>query len=181
MTDQQIIEYLRTNRYQKAVNGLYEILSPVKKFILSNSGTKDDAKDIFQDALVVLYKNVQSKDFILTVPLKTYLLAIVKNLWRQELRRKNKMPVTTEQAEIPEIILDEEKDVDIATAAFNLLGEKCRQLLILFYFKKKTYKELASFLAFGDERTAKNQKYRCLQKAKENFRTLTTNSHAKQY
>jgi len=181
MTDQQIIEYLRNNRYQKAINGLYEILSPVKKYILANSGSKDDAKDIFQDALVVLYKNAQSENFTLTVPLKTYLLAIVKNLWRQELRRKNKTPMTTEPAEIPEIIINQEKDVDLAMAAFNLLGEKCKQLLILFYFEKKTYKELASFLAFGDERTAKNQKYRCLQKAKENFKTLTTNSHAKQY
>jgi RNA polymerase sigma factor (sigma-70 family) len=177
MTDKQIIEFLRNNKYQKAVNGLYDVLSAVKKYILSNNGTSDDAKDIFQDALVVLYKNVQSESFTLTVPLKTYLLAIVKNLWLQELRRRNKMPVASVQADIPDIIFNEDINFAIAQAAFNLLGEKCRQLLIMFYFKKKSYKELASFLAFGDERTAKNQKYRCLQKAKENFITLSTNSH----
>jgi RNA polymerase sigma factor (sigma-70 family) len=173
MTDKEIIEYLRNNRYQKAVNGLYDVLSSVRKYIHSNSGTTDDAKDIFQDALVVLYKNVQSQTFTLTVPLKTYLLAIVKNLWLQELRRRNKIPVTTEQADVPDMVLTDDKNFGIAKAAFNLLGEKCRQLLILFYFKKKTYRELASFLAFGDERTAKNQKYRCLQKAKENYLTLS--------
>ena len=173
MTDQQIIEHLRHNNYQKAVNGLYDVLSPAKKYIQSNNGSVDDAKDLFQDALVILYKNVQSEAFNLTVSLKTYLLAIVKNLWLQELRRRNKMPVVTQQPDLPEIILEEEKDIEMAKAAFNLLGEKCRQLLILFYFKKKTYRELASFLAFGDERTAKNQKYRCLQKAKENFLTLS--------
>ena len=173
MTDKEIIEYLRNNRYQKAVNGLYDVLSSVKKYIHSNSGTTDDAKDIFQDALVVLYKNVQSQTFTLTVPLKTYLLAIIKNLWLQELRRRNKIPVTTDQADVPDMVLNDDKNYDIAKAAFNLLGEKCRQLLILFYFKKKTYRELASFLAFGDERTAKNQKYRCLQKAKENYLTLS--------
>jgi len=173
MTDKEIIEYLRNNRYQKAVNGLYDVLSSVKKYIRSNSGTADDAKDIFQDALVVLYKNVQSQTFTLTVPLKTYLLAIIKNLWLQELRRRNKIPVTTDQADVPDMVLNDDKNFDIAKAAFNLLGEKCRQLLILFYFKKKTYRELASFLAFGDERTAKNQKYRCLQKAKENYLTLS--------
>jgi RNA polymerase sigma factor (sigma-70 family) len=179
MTDKQIIENLRNNKYQKAVNGLYEVLSPVKKYILSNSGTSDDAKDIFQDALVVLYKNVQSDNFTLTVPLKTYLLAIVKNLWLQELRRRNKIPVIADQTDIPDTVFTEEKNFDIAQAAFNLLGEKCRQLLILFYFKKKSYKELASFLAFGDERTAKNQKYRCLQKAKENYLTLSKQEHEK--
>jgi RNA polymerase sigma factor (sigma-70 family) len=173
MTDKEIIEYLRNNRYQKAVNGLYDVLSSVKKHIHSNSGTTDDAKDIFQDALVVLYKNVQSQSFTLTVPLKTYLLAIVKNLWLQELRRRNKIPVISEQADLPDLVLNDDKNFDIAKAAFNLLGEKCRQLLILFYFKKKTYRELASFLAFGDERTAKNQKYRCLQKAKEHYLTLS--------
>jgi len=177
MTDKQIIAFLRNNKYQKAVNGLYDVLDPVKKYILSNSGVADDAKDIFQDALVVLYKNVQSENFTLTVSLKTYLLAIVKNLWLQELRRRNKMPVTTDEAEIPDINFNENKNFEIAKAAFNLLGERCRQLLILFYFKKKTYKELASFLGFGDEKTAKNQKYRCLQKAKENYITLSTNSH----
>lgn len=177
MTDNQIIEFLRNNKYQKAVNGLYDVLKPVKKYVLSNNGTSDDAKDIFQDALVVLYKNVQSGSFALTVPLKTYLLAIVKNLWLQELRRRNKIPVAAIQADIPDITFNNDRNFDIAQAAFNLLGEKCRQLLIMFYFKKKSYKELASFLVFGDERTAKNQKYRCLQKAKENFITLSTNSH----
>ena len=174
MTDQQIIEYLRINKYQKAVNGLYDVLSPAKKYVQSNNGSADDAKDIFQDALVILYKNVQSENFILTGSLKTYLLAIVKNLWFQELRRRNKIRVTSEQVDIAEVIISHDaEDFEIAKAAFNLLGEKCRQILIMFYFKKKTYKELASFLAFGDERTAKNQKYRCLQKAKENFTTLS--------
>ena len=173
MTDKQIIEYLRNNKYQKAVNGLYDALTPVKKFILTNNGSSDDARDIFQDALVILYKNVQSQTFTLTGSLKTYLLAIVRNLWFQELRRRDKMGVATEPPDLPDLEINEEKDFEIAKAAFNLLGEKCKQLLILFYFKKKSYRELASFLAFGDERTAKNQKYRCLQKAKENFITLS--------
>ena len=177
MTDKQIIEYLRSNKYQKAINGLYDVLPSAKKYICSNSGTSDDAKDIFQDTLVILYKNVQSENFTLSVPLKTYMLGIIKNLWLQELRRRNKMPVIQGEIDMPEVVFEEEKDFDLAKAAFNLLGEKCRQLLILFYFKKKSYRQLASFLAFGDERTAKNQKYRCLQKAKENYLTLSKSSH----
>ena len=181
MTDKQIIEHLRNNKYQKATNGLYNLLSPAKKYVCTNNGTSDDAKDIFQDALIILYKKVQDKDFVLTVSLKTYVLAVVKNLWLQELRRRNKMPVTIDQAEVADVIIEKEKDDELATAAFNLLGEKCRKLLIMFYFKKKNYRELASFLGFGDERTAKNQKYRCLQKAKDFFITLSIKSHEKQY
>ena len=173
MTDKEIIEYLRNNKYQKATNGLYDVLPSAKKYICTNSGTADDAKDVFQDALVILYKNVQSENFILSVPLKTYLLGVIKNLWLQELRRRNKMPVTAEQIDMADAVFEEEKGFDLAKAAFNLLGERCRQLLILFYFQKKTYRQLASFLGFGDEKTAKNQKYRCLQKAKENYLTLS--------
>jgi|SRR5688572_1866008 len=177
MTDKEIIEHLRNNKYQKATNGLYSILPSVKKYMNANNGTNDDAKDIFQDALVILYKNVQDKNFALTVPLASYMHGIVKNLWLQELRRRNKIPVTEEQIEVSEVIITEERNFAIAKAAFNLLGEKCKKLLIMFYFNKKSYKELASFLGFGDERTAKNQKYRCLQKAKENYLTLSTGSH----
>lgn len=177
MTDQEIIEYLRASRYQKALNGLYHVLPSVKKYIAANSGSVDDAKDIFQDALVVLYKKAQNSAFVLSVPLKTFLQAIVKNLWLQELRRRNKMPLTAEPSDLVDVAPEEGKNFDLATAAFNLLGEKCRQLLILFYFKKKSFREIALALSFGDEKTAKNQKYRCIQKAKENYLTLSTRSH----
>jgi len=177
MTDKEIIECLLNNRYQKAINGLYNVLPSVKKFIAANSGTTDDAKDIFQDALVILYKKAQTSDFVLSVPLKTYLQAIVKNLWLQELRRRNKMPLDAGPSDLIDVTTMEGKNFDLAMAAFNLLGEKCRQLLILFYFKKKSFREIASALAFSDEKTAKNQKYRCIQKAKENYLTLSTRSH----
>ena len=66
----------------------------------------------------------------------------------------------------------------LAKAAFDLLGEKCRQLLILFYFKRNSFREIASLLKFGSEETAKNQKYRCIQKAKENYLILSkTDTH----
>ncbi|MEI2748935.1 MAG: hypothetical protein V9E88_09285 [Ferruginibacter sp.] len=74
--------------------------------------------------------------------------------------------------------INEEAMFSSASAAFNLLGEKCRMLLILFYHKKQSYKEIATALSFSDEKTAKNQKYRCLQKAKENYLTIRqTNNH----
>ena len=91
------------------------------------------------------------------------------------------MPLAAEPSDLVDVEPEEGKDFDLATAAFNLLGEKCRQLLILFYFKKKTFREIASALSFSDEKTAKNQKYRCIQKAKENYLTLTNRSHEYQY
>lgn len=176
MTDQEIITHLQHNKYSLAIKGLYNILPAVKQYIKNNSGTADDAQDIFQDALVILYKKIHDGNFTLTVPLKTYLLAVVKNCWLQELRQRKKLPPGEAPDDIATATIDEEPGFAIANAAFNLLGEKCKQLLILFYFKKKSFKEIAAALAFSDEKIAKNQKYRCLQKAKENYLTLFNNS-----
>ena len=176
MTDKEIIEHLKNNKYSLAVKGLYNILPSVKQYIKANNGTADDAQDIFQDALVVLYKKVQSGDFVLSVTLKTYLHAVAKNCWLQELRRRKKMPAGEMASDITSFEVDEEPAFVFATAAFNLLGEKCRQLLMLFYFKKQSFKEIAAALAFSDEKIAKNQKYRCIQKAKDNYLAISKNS-----
>jgi RNA polymerase sigma factor (sigma-70 family) len=176
MTDSEIIEHLKNNKYSKAVNGLYNVLPSIKKYITANTGTGEDAKDIFQDALVVLYKKVHTGEFVLSVPLKSYLHAVAKNLWLQELRRRKKLPFDESVKDIADFKIDDEPVFGNAEAAFNLLGEKCRQLLMLFYFRKKSFREIAASLAFSDEKVAKNQKYRCIQKAKENFLNLSKNS-----
>ena len=110
MKDQEIIENLKHNKYSLALKGLYGTLPAVKQYIQTNSGTTDDARDIFQDALVILYKKVHDESFILTVPLKTYLLAIVKNCWLQELRLRKKFPIAEVIVnDVSENILDEEQ------------------------------------------------------------------------
>ncbi|HEV7783428.1 MAG TPA: sigma-70 family RNA polymerase sigma factor [Chitinophagaceae bacterium] len=181
MTDSEILRHLESNHYAKALNGLYGMLPSVKKYIITNNGSAEDVKDIFQDALVVLYKKACDGDYVLYGSLKTYVLTIVKNLWLQELRRRKKIPAGEADADIADVVVPEEEPGFFnAKTAFNLLGEKCRQLLILFYFKKKSFREIATELAFSDERVAKNQKYRCMEKAKENYRTLTkTGNHGK--
>ena len=178
MTDAEIIEYLRNDKYPKLVKGLYGLFPAVKKYIVRNRGTTEDAKDIFQDAMVILYQKMKTGNFILTVPISTYFHAVVKNLWLQELRKRKKLPVADIDTDVAEELVEQQPGFDIATAAFNFLGEKCRQLLILFYFNKKSFREIAAQLQFGTEQTAKNQKYRCLQKAKEHYLTLSkTDTH----
>jgi RNA polymerase sigma factor (sigma-70 family) len=176
MSDSEIIEQLKNDKYSSAVNGLYGILPSVRQYILKNSGTSEDANDVFQDALVVLYKKVQTPSFVLTVSIKTYLQAIAKNIWLQELRRQNKIPLAVQETDFPEINVDEEVGFGNAETAFKQLGEKCKQLLMLFYFKKMNFKDIAASLSFSDENVAKNQKYRCLQKAKENYLIISKNN-----
>ena len=176
MTDKEIIEHLEQDKYSAALKGLYNVLPVAKKYVRENNGSDDDALDIFQDALVVLCRKVKAGGFVLTVPLKSYLLAVVRNCWLHELRQRGKLPAGTAQTEAAAAELREEPLFVLAEAAFNTLGEKCRQLLTMFYFNKASFKVIAATLAFSDEKVAKNQKYRCLQKAKENYVTLSKNS-----
>lgn len=169
MTDLEIVEHMRDHRFKRAIKGLYSIYPAVKKLVLVNKGAKEDAEDIFQEALLVLYKKVQDGHFELSASLKTYLTAVSRNLWYQELRRRNKEIHTNEFVEVEALEDENEQIFRQAEMAFNLLGEKCRELLIRFYYKKQSMQTIAALLGFSNERVAKNQKYRCLEKAKDHF------------
>jgi RNA polymerase sigma factor (sigma-70 family) len=173
MSDQEIIEHLLNDRYNKAVKGLYGSYPSARKWIVANSGNKEDAEDIFQEALLVLYKKVKAGGFVLSSSLKTYLTGISRNLWLKELKRKGiEVPMEKFHGIAEESLADGEQQFKVAEMAFNLLGEKCKQLLLLFYFKKKSMGEISRILEFSNEGVTKNQKYRCLEKAKNNYTNL---------
>lgn len=74
MNDQKLIELLQSNKTDKAFANLYKGYPKVEKLILSKGGTKADAQDVFQEALIVLYRKVTSTKFELTSQLSTYLI-----------------------------------------------------------------------------------------------------------
>ncbi len=184
MKDVQILELLKANNYSKAAEKLYAYFPVIKKLILKNSGTKQDAEDIYQEALIILMRKSQEQNFKLTSSLNTYLYSICRFLWSDQLKKKNKKVESdfekTEhllKADEVGLYVSEEIEFKLAEKAVSLLGEKCRQLLNLFYFQKISLKEIAAKLKFGSEHVAKNQKYRCIEKAKENLKTLKNSSH----
>jgi RNA polymerase sigma factor (sigma-70 family) len=173
MTDPEIISHLRNDQYSLAVKGVYKYFSEARKYILNNSGTTADAQDIFQDALVILYRKVREDQWVLSSSLKAYLMGVVRNCWYNELRYRNKTSTTTLDTDIADIPKTDEENYLLAKLSFNQLGEKCKQLLMMFYHQQQNFKVIAETLGFSDEKIAKNQKYRCLQKAKEYYSMLS--------
>lgn len=168
MKDELIIKNLREGKIQKAVKGLYAAFPLIQKHVLKNSGSKEDAEDLFQDALVILYKKVKHSEFTLTSSLSTFLFGVARNIWYQELKRRNKIVE-------PETFEEDFLETDLymqAEEAFKLLGDKCREILILFYYAGKSMSEIAMLMSFSNERVAKTQKYRCIEKAKHNFNQI---------
>lgn len=177
MTDQEIIELIKQNKYNPAMKRLYIYLPVVKKHIIKNSGTREEAEDIFQESLVIFCNKLAKSGFVLNAGINTYLYSVCKLLWLDELKKKNKV-IKSDFIELEDEMVISEASLDIeddkplkqAQAAIMQLGDKCREILELFYFKKISMKEIAKRLGFASEKGAKNQKYRCIEKAKENLK-----------
>jgi len=142
----------------------------IEKYILSNSGTKDDAQDVFQNALVVLYSNTQKPSFELTSSISTYIFSISKNLWLKELRRKK----NDSDKPLSENIIQEEGDfpqkealISKVEKALNALSENCKRLIELYHYQNFSWKEIVVKMNYKNEHAARNQKYKCLKKLKD--------------
>jgi RNA polymerase sigma factor (sigma-70 family) len=178
MTDEQIIQELKAGKYTSAIKALYKHYPVVRQLVLKNSGSKQDAEDVYQESLIILYRKVRENDFVLTSALSTFLVGICRLQWMNELRKRNKQvtnglgEVTAKDAERFTAYLEEESKFKQAEQALLHLGEKCRDILRLFYFDKLDFRSIASKVGLSNERVAKNQKYRCLEKARENYLSL---------
>jgi RNA polymerase sigma factor (sigma-70 family) len=176
MSDKQIIERLQTEHRHKAFVKLYAYQSTVQKYILKNNGTKEEAKDIFQEALIILFRNANRSDFKLTSSINTYVFSVAKNLWNEKLRTIQrdaiKIPIPQLDNSTEEII-EQEKKYTLAESALMRISEQCKTILELFYIKKITMSQIAQTMGMSSENAAKTQKYKCLERAKEEYIILS--------
>ncbi|MES2593192.1 MAG: sigma-70 family RNA polymerase sigma factor [Bacteroidota bacterium] len=149
--------------------------------IITNGGNSEDAEDIFQEALVVLCMNVKKPDFVLTSKLSTYIYSICRFMWKDELKKRNKMvfsyidTITDTIDENALTAIQEEEQLKIAESVVKSLGDRCKELLELFYSGKMKLKEIAEKMGYSSENTAKNQKYKCIETAKKNLKEMNGN------
>ena len=168
MENEKIIQLLRTGQNGEALKNLYQVFPSVNHFVKANGGNEDDARDMFQESLLVFYKNVQKDDFTLTCSINTYLFSIVKYLWKDELKKKNRMVnfEIKEPVQEAQTYLEEESKMTMIDKMLDQLGDRCKQILQLFYYKKKSMEEIAQLLNYRNVDTAKTQKYKCMERAK---------------
>lgn len=173
MSDQKIMMLFKNGQRDKAFRQLYRLYPRIEKLILSKGGSKNDAQDVFQEALIIVSKNLEKSDFKLTSSFYTYIYAVSRFIWKDTQKQYSKQELhdlKEEEVSIFQSLL-EEKKYQNAEKAFRELGERCQQLLQLFYHKAMSFKVIAQMMQFKSEKIAKNQKYKCLQKAKDIFKT----------
>lgn len=148
----------------------------VQAFILNNSGSYDDARDIFQEAMITLYEKAKSESFVLTSQIKTYLYSVCRRLWLKRLQQMGRYVAQSELLEETiavedDIAIHEKRNADFAIMdrAMNSLGEPCKSLLESYYLHKKGMHEIAASFGYTNADNAKNQKYKCLMRLKKLF------------
>lgn len=184
MDDQRIIEFIHQGKDQEAFKALYAHLPKVEHLVRQNCGHGGDAKDIFQDALIIFHRRVRSDGFVLTSSIGTFLFAVCRNLWRDELRRRNKVmgewKLDAEAEEPADLtaLLAREGEFKQAEQALKSLGAKCVDVLTRFYVKHEPLALIAKALGFTGEGAAKTRKYKCLEEARKRYRHLAASTVA---
>ncbi|MEO6548177.1 MAG: sigma-70 family RNA polymerase sigma factor [Ferruginibacter sp.] len=148
----------------------------IQSFVLNNNGSVDDARDIFQEAMIVLYEKSGLPSFALNCQIKTYLYSICRRLWLKRLQQMGKFSTQVESLEetipVEEEIEDHEKKNDdfiLMDHAMAKIGEPCKSLLDAYYLQKKNMQEIATEFGYTNADNAKTQKYKCLVRLKKLF------------
>ena len=162
---------------KKAIEIIYrENYNMVQSLIINNSGSTDDAKDIFQEAMIVLYEKVRSGTFELNCLIKTYVYSVSRRLWLKRLQQMNRYVPAIENLQdtvpVEEDVEENERinsEFQAMEKAIGSLGEPCKSLLEAYYLEKKSMQEIALFFGYTNAENAKNQKYKCLVRLKKIF------------
>jgi RNA polymerase sigma factor (sigma-70 family) len=151
-----IIEYIYKTCYE-----------PVRKLVLMNKGSDEDARDIFQEALLILYQKIIQQKLHLTCNFSTYLYSVCRFLWIRELTKKKELNDITD--EFPDLVSSgtlnpktELAGLKIFSKHFNELCEDCQKVLRL-YFMNVSLEEIKDIMGYKNVQIARDKKYRCKQ------------------
>jgi RNA polymerase sigma factor (sigma-70 family) len=170
---------------KKAVETIYkDNYNMVQALIINNNGTADDAKDIFQEAMIVLYEKARSGTFELSCQIKTYVYSVSRRLWLKRLQQLSRYAEIGNSDSVVPVEDDLEdhgrknREFEMMENAIGHLGEPCKGLLEAFYLQKRTMQEIAIDFGYTNAENAKTQKYKCLMRLKKIFFTHYKNGNS---
>lgn len=142
-------------------------------YILQNSGSVSDAQDVFQEGIAAAWLNLRSGKFNGSRDrFNAYVRQICKYKWIDTLRSGNRVKVSY-TGDIPERATRDELDLSLEQTGtlkkcFTRLGEKCRSVLGLFYYERRSLAEIAAGME-NTEDSIKTIKYRCMMQLRKYF------------
>ncbi len=170
--DREIIDSIKEGKNQWVLNSLYKKTLPkIKALIRKMNGSEQDALDIFQEAVIVFYREVKLNKIKDDTNIDGFIYTVARNLYLNKLRTINRMEVFNDNyenqlSENPAVerhleMKDSESEM---MKLLDYLGEKCKELLKALAFEDLDYEEAAAKLGFASSDVVKTQKSRCKKK-----------------
>lgn len=151
--DERALDYLYKKYYRMMTN-----------IVLKNNGTEDEAKDVYQEALLAFWQKAASGNLVLTSKISTYLYSICLNQWRKELDRKLRLSREEADGYEENLAMEQQERLKIVMQCIDELGDTCKRILTYYYFDGLNMTDIAKKLNFANTDTAKTKKYKCKQK-----------------
>ncbi|MFQ3215421.1 MAG: RNA polymerase sigma factor (sigma-70 family) [Marivirga sp.] len=162
--DESALDYLYKKNYRTIIS-----------MVIKNSGSEDEAQDVFQDALIVFWQKANSLDFQLSAKISTYLYSVCQNLWRKELDKKRRFEDSNKEESI-ENKLEQQEMVQIVHKCIDELGDSCKEILTLYYFDGLSMDKIAEKMGLANSDTAKTKRYKCKKRLDSMIRAKYTAS-----
>lgn len=165
LLDRRIIDRIREGDREVLIELYKAHEGMIANHVYQHSGNEDDVKDLMQDSLVAIWQNVRKPQFELSAKLTTYLFAIAKNLWLKQLDKRKR--IKSEDYITGKEVADsadpaERMDYNIVQKALDLLQDKCRNILMMFYFDGFDMNTIAKANGLASASVAKAKKHQCL-------------------
>lgn len=165
------------NNSERTLNYIYKANFPmILQLVINNNGNEDDAKDIYQEAIIILYNKVRAGGFELNSKLKTYIYSVCRRLWLKRLTQKSRYAgdIQDFQDYIPieeDVTIHERRELEFSKmeAVLSTLGEPCKTIIQDFYMHNRSMQDISEKFGYTNTDNAKNQKYKCLQRLKKLF------------
>jgi RNA polymerase sigma factor (sigma-70 family) len=174
LKDQDIIRLIKEGNEDPAIEYLYAKVFPlIFSWIKKNNGSRKEAQDIFQETILILYKQIKIGKFDEKYEIQGFMFSVSRNLWVNFIKRKNKQEGISSDLEnihdeynaLSNLISEEREEIIVKV--FSQLGERCKELLVLSFFHQFSYKEISERMGFASDEVVKTKKYKCKQRLME--------------
>lgn len=166
-SDEELLEGISKGNSQIIKIIYSENFPQIRHYVLLNSGNEYDAKDVFQESMILLYKKNQHPGLVLSCSLGTYLYSLCKFIWLRELSNRKKHVIIEDEGS--NIISDEKEIIDILERNERLslyrekyeeLSDDCKRILKMF-LNNIPIKEITQTMGYSSDQHTKNRRFRC--------------------
>ena len=178
-SDDELLQLIGSGKgIDKPVKYLYEqYFYVLSSYIEQNQGSREDAEDIFQEVVLTFIDLVQKNKFRGESSVKTFLFAVNRNIWLNELKKRGRQmkrneKFSTEQPDADpgiEIFISNREARKQVFSIIESLGDVCKKILLAFYYENLSINEILTRLDYQNEQVVRNKKAKCMKSLEEKF------------